>query len=106
MKHQVMPQAPVKMLEKNFPTFHRQTGAGPAAPQKFSKKPGGGVGVVWILTFGYIHLHVSICPTCEHIGTRCKVLHTCNERIDIEYHYHLSRRDGGKVCAHAGRLWF
>lgn len=60
----------------------------PAAPQKFSKKPGGGVGVVWILTFGYMHLHVSDCLTCEHIRARCKILPTCNERIDVESQYH------------------
>lgn len=73
-----MPQAPVKMLEKKFLPSTDRRALAPAAPQKFSKKPGGGVGVVWILTFGYMHLHVSDCPTYEHNGACCKVLPTWN----------------------------
>lgn len=82
-----MPQAPVKMMEKKFlPSTDRRAFAQPAM-QKFSKKQGGGVGVVMMPTFGYMHLHVSICPTCEHIGTRCKILPTWHKPIDVESQY-------------------
>lgn len=44
--------------------------------------------MVVIPTFAYMHLHVSVCPTCEHIGTRCKILPTWHKRIDVESQYH------------------